>query len=116
LRKPSGVFYDILCEYFLQLGKGSPAFRDYLFRMRRNPMSIDIMTSAMNLPQSASFVSRPGILLNIFKMFGVHIMLLDESTTLCFMPNVNWSPRVSDVYKNLMLWLDKIEHLYETIK
>lgn len=108
LHKPSGEFYVRLCDFFTLIGEFSPAYRNYLFRIHRNPNSIDLMSSSLALPDSLSFVSRPGTLLNTFKNFGVHLMLNENTTTLCFMVNSLWAEKLEKIIESVNSWITRV--------
>ncbi len=110
-QKPSGDFYDVLSEFFLEIGRDAPGYRNYLFRAYRTNQSMDVMSSSLSLPSTINLVGRPGSVSEAISMFGLHIIMQNDSTQFVFIPNRQWVDKLEFVWNRIAGWANHFQAL-----
>lgn len=106
--KPEEKLFDKLSNFYLNLGKFWPAYRNYLFRAYRNNESIDVMISSLRLPTSIQTLGRHGVCSEMLTMFGLHVLMQNKQTELVFMPNKRWIHQLDSVVDKIRVWSVRI--------
>lgn len=111
LRPPEDELDALVYRFFLEIGiQYQTAYRSYLFRPTRWPGTIDILTSTLRLPDSISFCGRPGSTCEVAALFGLHIVMKADRTSLFFIPNPNTVGRLREFHRAL----EELVHLLKS--
>lgn len=109
IRKPRDGLDDLLFEFFRDLGIGyATEYRSYLFRATRWPGTVEILTSTLRLPDGVLYCGRPGATNHVAGMFGLHIVMRRERTSLFFIPNMANTAMPMLVHGALHGWVERL--------
>jgi len=109
IRKPGDALDQLLFELFRDLGAGyATEYRSYLFRPTRWPDTMDILTSTLRLPDHVLYCGRPGATNQLVTLFGLHIVLHRQRTSLFFIPNPARTALPQLVHAALRRWVERL--------